>query len=134
MADTSKFVLYYRKFLKNPLMGRKQCVVELIHPESGSVSRAQVKEKLSSMMKSKPECITVMGLKTKYGGGRSTGMALIYDSADLKKKYDSKKWLIKDGVIKKDSTTRKQKKEIKGRQKKVRGIEKAKVASGGKKK
>lgn len=95
MADTSKFVLYYRKFLKNPLLGRKQCVVELIHPESGSVSRAQVKEKLASMLKSKPECITVMGLKTKYGGGRSTGMALIYDSADLKKKYDSKKWLIK---------------------------------------
>merc|ERR1719389_1207237 len=35
-------------------------------------------------MKSKPECITVMGLKTKYGGGRSTGMALIYDSADMR--------------------------------------------------
>ena len=45
------------------------------------------------MLKAKEENIAVFGLKTKFGGGRSTGFATIYDSADLRKKYDSKKEL-----------------------------------------
>lgn len=45
------------------------------------------------MFKSKDECISIFGLKTKFGGGRSTGFALVYDSTDARKKYDSKKML-----------------------------------------
>jgi small subunit ribosomal protein S24e len=47
------------------------------------------------MLKSKVDAITVFGLKTKFGGGQSTGFALIYDNADMKKKYDHKARLLR---------------------------------------
>ena len=48
---------------------------------------------MAVLLKGKEENIAVFGLKTKFGGGRSTGFACVYDSADLRKKYDSKKEL-----------------------------------------
>ena len=65
----------------------------MVHPELANVSKAQIKAKLALMLKAKEECIAVFGLKTKFGGGRSTGFATVYDSMDLRKKYDSKKEL-----------------------------------------
>jgi len=53
-----------------------------------NVSKEAVKDKLSTMLKVKMEAIQVFGLKTKFGGGRSSGFALVYDSQDAKKKYD----------------------------------------------
>ena len=58
-----------------------------------NVSKASIKAKLAVLLKAKDECIAIFGLKTKFGGGRSTGFATIYDSVDLRKKYDSKKML-----------------------------------------
>lgn len=55
-----------------------------------NVSKKSIKAKLATLLKAKEEAISIFGLKTKFGGGRSTGFALIYDSADAKKKYDSK--------------------------------------------
>jgi len=56
----------------------------------GSLTKAQIREKLAKVLKAKEECITIFGMKTKFGGGRSSAFALIYDSLDEKKKYDSK--------------------------------------------
>lgn len=94
MAE-AKFVLYVRKMMVNPLMHRKQCQIEVIHPELGGVSKAQLVEKLAKQFKVKEDCISVYGLKAAFGGGRSSGFALIYNSSDLLKKYDSKKQLRK---------------------------------------
>merc|ERR1712100_278922 len=99
----------------------------------------EIKDKLAAMFKTKgaaePENIAVFGLHTKFGGGRSTGFALIYDSAEDRKKYDQKMLLRRDGMFDKKKVTRKMKKEMKGRTKKVRGTAKAKAAaSSGKKK
>ncbi len=58
-----------------------------------NVPKAQIKTKLAQLLKAKEENIGVFGLKTKFGGGRSTGFATVYDSTDLRKKYDSKKEL-----------------------------------------
>ena len=68
-------------------------MIELIHPELPNVSKANIKAKLAQTLKAKEENISIFGLKTKFGGGRSTGFALIYDSLDARKKYDSKKML-----------------------------------------
>jgi len=91
MADSkadSKFILYVRKFLKNPLLARSQVSVDLIHPEMANVSKEQIKRKLCAQMKAKEEAVSIYGLKTAFGGGRSTGYALIYDSLDAKKQYE----------------------------------------------
>ncbi len=57
------------------------------------MSKSDIKAKLAQTLKSKEENISIFGLKTKFGGGRSTGFALIYDSLDARKKFDSKKML-----------------------------------------
>ena len=58
-----------------------------------NVPKTQIKGKLAAMFKSKEENISVYGLKTKFGGGRTTGFAFIYDNADAKKKLDAKRIL-----------------------------------------
>jgi small subunit ribosomal protein S24e len=71
----------------------------MIHPEMANVSKEQIRAKLAQMFKSKEEAISIYGLKTKFGGGRSTGFALIYDSFDLKKKFDGKNLLKRVRIL-----------------------------------
>ena len=129
-------ICYARRLIKNPLLKRKQIVVELIHPDQGSVSKATIKEKLCKMFDSKSEHIAVFGLHSKFGGGRSTGFACIYDDADSRKKYDTKSMLLRDKLRSvAGKRGRKQLKEMKGRMKRCRGTAKTKAANAtGKKK
>jgi small subunit ribosomal protein S24e len=53
-----------------------------------NVPKKDIKDKLAKVLKVKEEVISIFGMKTKFGGGRSSGFALIYDSADARKKYD----------------------------------------------
>ena len=69
--------------------------LEIINPDVAVVSKAMMKEKLAKIMKCKEDCITVFGVKNKFGGGRASAFALVYDSLDARKKYDSKKQLLK---------------------------------------
>ena len=64
---------------------------------------------------------------TKFGGGRSTGFAVIYDNVDSRKKFDSYHHLVKDGIVEKRERNRKVKKELKTRLKKAWGTEKNKI-------
>ena len=64
-----------------------------------NVPKKSIKAKLATMFKAKEEAIAVFGLKTKFGGGRSTGFALIYDSTDVIKKYDTKNLLRRVTII-----------------------------------
>ena len=55
-----------------------------------NVSKKALKDKLGQMLKSKDENIYVFGLKTKFGGGRSSGFACVYDNLDARKKFETK--------------------------------------------
>merc|ERR1719245_384263 len=78
--------------------------------------------------------VFAFGFKTQFGGGKSTGFALIYDTMDFAKKFEPKYRLVSQGVSEaKAKVSRKQKKERKNRMKKVRGTAKAKIGSAGKK-
>ena len=130
---SSKFVLYTKKVISNPLLARKQMAVEMIHPDEPNVSKAAIKEKLATIFKTKTEAIAIFGLSTKYGGGRSSGFALVYDSVDLRKQYDLKTNLRRDNLWDtKKLKTRKQLKDIKGRMNKLRGVAKAAAQNAGK--
>merc|ERR1712083_146180 len=110
-------------------------MIDIIHPDQGNISKLSLKEKLASLFKSKSEHIAVFGLKSKFGGGRSSGFACIYDSLDMRKKSDTKCNLLRDKMFEKKKKTRKMLKEMKGRMKKVRGKKKAVAAAAtGKKK
>ncbi len=86
------------------------------------------------MYKCTPDRVFAFGFKTNFGGGKSSGFALIYDTMDFAKKFEPKYRLSRQGVIERvKQAGRKQKKEKKNRMKKVRGTKKAKVGAAAKK-
>merc|ERR1712198_788334 len=76
------------------------------------------------------DCIVCFGFRTAFGGGKTTGFALIYGSLDYLKQYEPKYRLARLGLFKKERQPRKQRKEKKNRTKKVRGTAKAKIGTG----
>merc|ERR1712025_1182816 len=126
MPEKSVFSIRTRKFMTNRLLSRKQMIVDVLHPDSPTASKAELREKLSSMYKTTSDCVVAYGFKTVFGGGKSTGFALVYESLDFLKKYEPKYRLARAGLYSRERTGRKARKERKNRQKKVRGIKKAK--------
>lgn len=108
-------------------------IVDILHPGRATVSKTEVREKLAKMFKSTPDVIFCFGFKTNFGGGRTSGFALIYDTLDLAKKFEPKYRLVRNGLATRVKTGRKQRKERKNRMKKVRGTKKTKVGAGSKK-
>uniref|UniRef100_A0A7S0FXR0 40S ribosomal protein S24 n=1 Tax=Pyrodinium bahamense TaxID=73915 RepID=A0A7S0FXR0_9DINO len=132
----SDFTVRTRKFKQNPLLGRKQFVLEVIHPSLANVAKKDLANKLASMYKvHDSQCIQLFGFKTAFGGGRSTGFGLIYDNTDKMKKFEPKYRLKRAGLdTGKAGAGRRAKKDSKNRMKKARGKEKTKAgAAGGKK-
>ncbi|XP_064649018.1 small ribosomal subunit protein eS24-like [Lineus longissimus] len=119
-----------RKFMTNRLLSRKQMVVDVLHPGRATVPKVEVREKLARMYKTTADVVFSFGFRTKFGGGKTSGFALIYDSLDFAKKFEPKFRLARHGLHDKAKNPRKQRKEKKNRQKKVRGIAKAKVGGG----
>lgn len=123
-----------RKFMTNRLLQRRQMVVDVIHPGKATVSKSDVRDQLAKVYKTTSDVVIAYGFKTQFGGGKTTGFALIYDTLDYAKKFEPKYRLLRQGLIPKtERPSRKQRKERKNRQKKVRGTAKAKVGSGKKK-
>ncbi|KAK3580070.1 hypothetical protein CHS0354_001022 [Potamilus streckersoni] len=123
-----------RKFMTNRLLCRKQMVVDVLHPSKSSVPKTEIREKLARLYKTTPDVIFCFGFQTQFGGGKSTGFALIYDSLDFAKKFEPKYRLARHGLFERGKVGRKQRKERKNRQKKVRGTKKAKVGQAAAKK
>ncbi|KAJ8449012.1 hypothetical protein Cgig2_004067 [Carnegiea gigantea] len=98
-------------------------------------TKAELKEKLARMYDVKDEnSIFVFKFRTHFGGGKSTGFGLIYDSVESAKKYEPKYRLIRNGLGTKVEKSRKQMKERKNRAKKIRGVKKTKAGDAAKKK
>merc|ERR1711892_624771 len=107
-----------RKFMTNRLLQRKQMIVDIIHPNSATPKKPEVRESLAKNYKTTADCIIAFGFKTIFGGGKTSGFALIYDSVEAANKVEKK--------------SRKQRKELRNRQKRVKGTKKATVGSAGK--
>merc|ERR1712037_1055551 len=114
-----------RKYMTNRLLCRRQMIVDVLHPGKATVPKADIREKLARMYKSTGDCIVCFGFKTAFGGGKTTGFALIYDSMDFLKQFEPNYRLQRLGLYKKERQARKQRKEKKNRTKKVRGTAKA---------
>jgi len=114
-----------RKYLSNPLLRRKQMVVDVVHPGRANVSKTEVKTKLAELYKTNEDVIFTFGYRTQFGGGKSTGFACIYDSMDQAKKFEPKYRLQRAGLYERPTGSRKQKKEKRNRLKKIRGTKKA---------
>ncbi|XP_012514916.1 PREDICTED: 40S ribosomal protein S24-like [Propithecus coquereli] len=118
-----------KKYLTNQLLQRKQMVIDVLHPGKATVPKTAIGEKLAKMYKTTSDVIFVFGFRTHFGGGRTTGFGMIYDSLDYAKKNEPKHRLARHGLYEKKKTSRKQLKERKNRMKKVRGTAKANVGA-----
>ena len=72
-------------------------------------------------------------MRTGFGGQRSTGFALIYDTLEDALDSEPKYRLVRVGLKKKKEGSRKQRKELKNKKNKVRGKAKSKVGASAKK-
>ena len=124
MAETA--TVRTRKFLTNRLFNRRQMVVDVIHPGLPNVSHADLRKKLAEMYKATEDVVFCYGFRTQFGGGKSTGFALIYDNLESAKQYEPRYRLVRNKLADAKTGSRKQKKERKNRLKKYRGVEKAK--------
>jgi len=130
MADNSAPVtIRTRKFTTNRLLSRRQFIVDVLHPSRPPISRGELAEKLGKTYKADKGLVVPFGFKTHFGGGRSTGFALIYDSEEAQKKFEPRYRLVRAGLSPKvEKASRKLRKERKNRAKKFRGTKKVKAA------
>ena len=70
-------------------------VVDIIHPGRANLPKTEIRDKLAKMYKTTSDVIFCFGFKTHFGGGRSTGFALIYDNLDIAKKTEPKFRLVR---------------------------------------
>ncbi|KAM0804415.1 37S ribosomal protein S24 [Usnea florida] len=97
MADLP-VTLRTRKFIRNSLLGRKQMVVDVLHPNRANVSKDELRQKLAELYKANKDQVSCFGFRTQYGGGKSTGFALIYDSHEVMKKFEPHYRLVRYGA------------------------------------
>ncbi|CAH0519262.1 unnamed protein product [Peronospora belbahrii] len=102
MADKIPVTVRTRKFLRNSLLARRQMVVEVIHPGRPNVPKAELQEKLAKMYKVKdPNTVFLYGFRTQFGGGKSSGFGLVYDTVNDAKRFEPKYRLIRQGLVEK---------------------------------
>jgi ribosomal protein S24E len=71
-----------------PPQKKKTQVLDVLHPGKANLSKSELREKLAKLYKVSSETIFVFGIRTQFGGGRSTGFALIYDDLEAAKKFE----------------------------------------------
>ncbi|CAG9463864.1 unnamed protein product [Pedinophyceae sp. YPF-701] len=125
MAEKS-VTIRTRKFMTNALLQRKQFVLDVVHPGKANVSKEDIRERLVKMYDVKDvNTVQVFGMRTSFGGGKSTGFGLIYDTVDAAKKFEPIYRLARVGLKEHKRTARKQKKERKNKMKAVRGVKRS---------
>eukprot|EP00560_Eucampia_antarctica_P001049 CAMPEP_0197840194 /NCGR_PEP_ID=MMETSP1437-20131217/45463_1 /TAXON_ID=49252 ORGANISM="Eucampia antarctica, Strain CCMP1452" /NCGR_SAMPLE_ID=MMETSP1437 /ASSEMBLY_ACC=CAM_ASM_001096 /LENGTH=137 /DNA_ID=CAMNT_0043449763 /DNA_START=552 /DNA_END=965 /DNA_ORIENTATION=+ len=114
-------VVKTRKFMRNPLLQRKQMIIDIIHPGRPNVPKTELQDVIGGMYKTSAKQVVVFGFRTKFGGGKSTGFCLIYENEEALRKFEPKHRLIRQGFQEKKETSRKAMKEAKNKGKKIRG-------------
>jgi len=63
-------------------------VVDVLHPSKANLSKDEIRTRLSTIYKAPKDAVQCFGFRTQFGGGRSTGFALIYDTEDDLRKFE----------------------------------------------
>lgn len=71
---------------------------DILHPGQANISKDALREKLATMYKAAKDQVSVFGLRTQFGGGKTTGFALVYDSNEAMKKFEPAYRLIRVGM------------------------------------
>jgi len=96
-------------------------IVDIVHPGRANVPKSDLQEQVGGMYKADPKLTVLFGFRTKFGGGKSTGFCLIYDSEEAFRKFEPNHRLVRQGMATKVERSRKAMKEAKNKGLKVRG-------------
>merc|ERR1712205_80905 len=105
MSTKGTVTIRPRKFITNRLLERRQMVLDVQHPGLATPDKEMLKNMLAEFLskakghKASPEATVIFGMKTCFGGGKSTCFALVYDSVDAAKEHEPKHRLIRAGHI-----------------------------------
>lgn len=106
-------------------MARRQFVIDVLHPNRANVSKDELREKLAATYKADKDAVSVFGFRTQYGGGKSTGYGLIYQSAADALRFEPNYRSVRYGLATKvEKASRQQRKQKKNREKKIFGTAK----------
>lgn len=84
---------------------------DILHPGRANISKEDLREKLAGMYKAGKEQVNVFGLRTQFGGGKTTGFALVYDSPEAMKKFEPNYRLVRVGLATKVERASRQQRE-----------------------
>lgn len=121
--------------LRAPLAFLALQVIDVLHPNKATVSKKDLKDILAKEYKvNDDKTIFSFGFRTAFGGQRSTGFAVIYDTLEDALDSEPAYRLIRAGLKTKSGVaTKKMRSELKNKKNKVRGKAKAAVGMGKKK-
>lgn len=71
---------------------------DVLHPGRANVSKDELRDKLATLYKAGKDAVSVFGFRTQYGGGKSTGFALIYENEEAMKKFEPRYRLVRYGL------------------------------------
>lgn len=71
---------------------------DVLHPNRANVSKDELREKLSGLYSTTKDQVSVFGFRTQFGGGKSTGFALVYDSSEALKRFEPHYRLVRIGA------------------------------------
>lgn len=108
-------------------------VIDVVHPGKAAQSKTELQAQVAKLHKADPKLVTLYGFKTTFGGGRSSGFGLIYDSLEAMKKFEPKHRLIRKEEATKKTRTRKQWKDLKRKLKRTWGTGRREAARAAKK-
>ena len=87
----------YKQKIRLPFVDCPICS-DVLHPGRANVSKDELRSKLAELYKANKDSVSVFGFRTHYGGGKSTGFALIYDSHEVMKKFEPHYRLVRYGA------------------------------------
>merc|ERR1711963_820706 len=104
---SNSVTLRTRNFMSNPLLCRRQFILDVIHPNRANVPKSELQKLVAQMYKvSDDSTIFLFGF--------------IYDTVAAAKCYEPRYRLLRQGLVTKVESSRKQRKERKNREKKLK--------------
>lgn len=67
---------------------------DILHPGHAGIAKSDLRDRLSQLYKASAEQVSVFGLRTHFGGGKTSGFALVYDSVEALKKFEPRHRLV----------------------------------------
>ena len=93
MAEEPNFTIRLGKIKNNRLLDRVQMVCDVFYEPRTKITKEHIRKRIEKKFK-KPN-VVIFNAKKAFGGGRIRCFAMVYDSEDSMKKYESAKRLAR---------------------------------------